>query len=66
MIQPAGRVLEGSRDVLTLEIREVAQDLLRGLACSEELQHIDHPHPHAANNARAAAALLGVDSDPFE
>lgn len=63
VIEPSGGVLQGGRDVLALQIREVSQDLLRRLSRRQQLQNIDHPHPHSTD-AGAATTLVGIDRDP--
>src|SRR5690606_30042118 len=65
MIQAPGSVLKSGRDVLTLQIGEVREDLLRRLPFGEPLEHIDDAHTHAAD-AGAAATLVGIDGDAVE
>ena len=65
MIQPARRIQETSRDIVGLQIREVAEDLLTRLAGGQELQHVNHAQAHAAD-AWAAFALLWTDSDSLK
>lgn len=55
-------VEEAGRDVVRLEIGVIREDLLRCLSGGQELKHVLHAEPHPPN-ARAAAALLGVDGD---
>ena len=65
MIRLPGRVEERGGDVLRLEERIVAQNLLVGGAGGEELEQIHHPKAGAAD-ARTPTAFPGFDGDAFE
>lgn len=51
--------------ILCLKIRKLSKDLFRRQASSEEINDIADADAHAAHT-RSAAALFGIDGDPFD
>ena len=51
-------------DVFRFEIGHFFEDVCRREPGREQVEHITHANAHAAD-ARPAAALLGIDSDPL-
>jgi len=62
MIEAPARVPEGGVNVLTLQIREIPEDVLGTLSGSQKVEEVDHADAHATN-ARPSPALLGVHGD---
>lgn len=60
MVKPSAGVSQASRDVLSLEIRKLTENLLWREPGSQEVEDVNDANPHAAD-AGAAPALLGVD-----
>ena len=54
--------IEAGFNVLAFEVGIVGQNLIFGCAGREQFQHIDDPNAHPPN-ARASAALVGIESD---
>jgi hypothetical protein len=52
-------------NVFWLQVWEVGEDLFRGRATSEHVENVFNTNAHSTN-ARAAAALIGINRDPFK
>jgi hypothetical protein len=65
MVQSAGGILKAGGDIVTFEIRIISEDISDRLARSEQLKHVCHAYPHAAN-AWAAASLLRINCDSLK
>lgn len=65
MIQVGGGVGHGGSDVITLQVRIIAQDLVLGGACCQHIQDILDTNAHTANTG-AAAALARLNGDALE
>jgi hypothetical protein len=63
MVELASGVEEAGGDIISLDVGVLRENLLRGLAGSQELEHIDDSDTHASD-ARPATALLRVKRDP--
>ena len=59
------RVLDAGLDVLRLQIGIVRQDLGFGYPCSEQVEHVLDADAHSSD-ARASAALPGIERDPVQ
>lgn len=64
MVESTARETEARSDVGELEVRELCDDLGRGKAGCEEVQHVDDANPHTAH-AGTSSALVGIDGDPI-
>jgi len=63
VIELPGGVLDGSEDVLALQVRIVFENFLKAGTGAEQFEDVDYADAHPAN-ARPSAALCVVDGDP--
>jgi hypothetical protein len=63
MIALPRRIFERSRDIAGFEQRTIRQDFFPRRAGGQQIKHIPHADPQAAQ-AGSAAALAGINGDP--
>jgi hypothetical protein len=63
MVRFFGREGERGLDIFRFEVREIGEDLRLGHAGRQKVKDVPDPDAHAAD-ARATAALLGIEGDP--
>jgi hypothetical protein len=61
---PSG-ILNGGQDILAFKVRIVIQHLVECRSGAQQFKHVAYANPHAPN-ARATAALRGVDGYPVQ